>query len=75
MVAWWFGGAVDGGYDEILRMLVAAYCRADLGHFLDDLGAFSQYLPPGALHHDQNAYLNSVATVEPSPIRLGTHSR
>ena len=41
MVAWWFGGAVDGGYDEILRMLVAAYCRADLGHFLDDLGAFS----------------------------------
>jgi hypothetical protein len=72
-------------YTEIRRLLDAdapfrRYCEggsSDIPQFyLDkmqhDLGSFSHYLPPSALHHDQNAYLNSVEAVETPLMRLGT---
>jgi len=36
-----------------------------------ELGPLYEYLPDGALYHDQNAYLESTsqATVEPVPLR------
>jgi len=70
-------------YTEIRRRLdtdahFRRYCEGattDLPQFyLDkmqhDLGAFSRYLPQGALHHDQNAYLNSVASGEPPAVAM-----
>ena len=45
-----------------------------LNHLQRTTGPLHAYLPPGALHHDQNAYLKSTAVPLGVPRSAATHS-